>query len=308
MITKKVIQYEGFGKCVELCNGIVRVVATLEFGPRIIRYSFAEGENMFFENPDKSFGDGGEDFDRYYGKGAAWYIYGGHRLWTSPEILPRTTYPDNDPVSYELTESGVILTPPIQKWNQIGYVIEITLSENSSDVTVSHRITNHGPWDISLAPWPITVMAPGGTEVIPQPDVVNGCLSNRQLALWAYTKLNDPRVSWQHKFIVLKQDPTVDAPFKFGINSQHGYALYFNHGDVFIKRFDLVENGTYPDGGMSYETYTNKLFLEMESLGELQSIAPGNSITHNEYWALEKGELPPLDDDSLETAVKQYVK
>ena len=46
----------------------------------------------------------------------------------------------------------------------------------------------------------------------------------------------------------------------------------------------------------------------MESLGELQSIAPGNSITHNEYWALEKGELPPLDDDSLETAVKQYVK
>ena len=41
------IQYGGFGRCVELSNGEVDIVATLDCGPRIIRYGFTGGKNMF---------------------------------------------------------------------------------------------------------------------------------------------------------------------------------------------------------------------------------------------------------------------
>lgn len=307
MITKREIVYGEFGKCLELDNGIIRLVVTLDFGPRIIRFSFVDGENMLFEDPKRSFHKTEEALDKVYGKGAAWYIYGGHRLWTSPESIPRTIYPDNDPVSVELTDKGAVFTPPVQKWNQYGCRIEVSLQEDSAEVTVKHRVTNYAAWDVTLAPWAITVLSTGGTEIIPQPVKNTGLLPNRQIAFWPYAKATDSRLSWLDRYIILKQDAKAEDAFKMGINSQHGCALYFNHGDVFVKRYDAKEDGVYPDGGMSFETYTNPRFLEMESLGELRTLAPGAFAEHTEHWSLKKGELPELNDEALDKAVAEYV-
>ncbi len=308
MIAKNTIQYDGYGKCLEISNGIVRLVVTLDFGPRIIRYSFADGENIFFEDKDRIFFEEGNEMKEAYGENARWYIYGGHRLWTSPEALPRTYYPDNDPVDVTLTERGAIFTPPVQKWNQYGYAIEVCLSEDSSDVTVIHRLTNYGPWDVTLSLWPISVLSPGGTEVFPQPTYDAGMLANRQMAFWSYVKMTDSRLGWLDRYITLRQDASVDDNFKMGLGSDHGYALYFNHGDVLVKKFDAKRGGNYPDGGMSFETYTNPLFLEMETLSELKTIAPEETAEHVETWSLFKGQLPELSDDVLDKEVQKYLK
>ena len=308
MVTQKEIQYEGYGRCLEIANDLVRLVVTLDFGPRIIRYSFLDGENILFEDKDRVFFEQGETFDNAYGKGATWYIYGGHRLWTTPESFPRTYYPDNDPVAVELTEDGVILTPPVQKWNQYQYSFIISLSENSTDVTVKHTLTNHGAWGITLALWPITVLSPGGTEIVPQPVRDTACFPNRLMAFWDYDRLNDERLTCMKQYIVLRQDADTVERMKFGINSQHGYAMYFNHGDMFLKRFTPNLEGTYPDGGMSFETFTNPLFLEMETLSELQMVEPGRTIEHTEQWSLYKASLPELSDDAIDMFTKQYIK
>ncbi|MBE7041359.1 MAG: hypothetical protein E7400_05275 [Ruminococcaceae bacterium] len=308
MITKKEIQYDGYGKCLEISNGIVRVVVTTDFGPRIIRYSFIDGENMFYENKDRSFGASGEDFDKAYGEGSAWYIYGGHRLWTSPEIRPRTYYPDNDPVAVKLTENGAIFTPPMQKWNQYQYTFDVSLAEDSTKVTVKHSLTNHGAWDVTLALWPITVLSPGGTEIVPQPVRKTDCLPNRNMAFWDYVQMDDSRLTWLKKYILLKQDCAATCNIKFGINSQHGYAMYCNHGEMFLKQFEPNLEGNYPDGGMSFETYTNPMFLEMETLGELQTVAPDATISHTETWSLYKAEMPELSDEGLDAFTKKYIE
>ncbi len=308
MITKKEITYSTFGNCLELSNGIVRLVITTDIGPRIIRYSFIDGENVMFEDTEHSFCGKGETMDQTYGEGSFWCIYGGHRLWTSPERSPRVIYPDNEPVTVTPTENGAIFTPPVQSRNQVMLEIEVSLSENSTDVTVTHRVKNCAPWSVTLAPWAISVLAPGGTEVFPQPTLNTGLLGNRLLALWPYTKLTDSRLTLLDRYLLLYADETVSDKFKLGMNSQHGCILYFNHGDVFIKRFSPNPKGTYPDGGMSFETYTNGLFLEMETLGELKDLEPGKTAEHTEFWSLAKGDLPEINDDSLEQAVKQYVR
>lgn len=308
MITKQEIQYEGYGKCLEISNGKVRVVVTTEFGPRIIRYSFADGENMFFEDKERVFSATDEAFDKVFGQGATWYIYGGHRLWTSPEASPRTYYPDNEPVHVTLTENGAIFVPPVQKWNQYQYAIEVSMAENSTNVTVKHSLTNHGAWDVTLALWPITVLSPGGTEIVPQPVRDTVYLPNRNMAFWSYDRMNDSRLTWLTRYILLRQDAAADVNIKFGINSQHGYAMYFNHGDMFLKQFSPNLEGTYPDGGMSFETYTNPLFLEMETLSELQTVAPGATISHTENWSLYKAEMPELSDEGIDAFKAQYIQ
>ena len=183
----------------------------------------------------------------------------------------------------------------------------MALEESSSQVTVTHRVTNCGAWGVTLAPWAITVLAPGGTEVFPQPVRDTGLLGNRLLALWPYTKLTDPRLSLLDKHLLVRADESISDKLKLGMNSEHGQVLYFNRGLVFTKRFSPAENGVYPDGGMSFETFTNGLFLEMETLGELKELAPGETATHTETWSLAKGEFPGEDDTLLEKAVKQYV-
>ena len=130
----------------------------------------------------------------------------------------------------------------------------------------------------------------------------------RNMAFWDHTVLNDDRLTWMKRYILLRQDKSATGNVKFGINSQHGFAMYFNHGDMFLKQFEPNLNGTYPDGGMSFATYTNPMFLEMESLSELQSVAPGATIEHTEHWSLHKTDMPELTDDAIDAFKKQYIE
>jgi len=303
-ITAKEIQYKNFGKCIELTNGIIKVIVTVDVGPRIINYSFTDGENIFWEDINRE--ETTDEVVEAYG--SPWYLYGGHRLWTSPEASPRTYYADNDPVDYSFIPDGAIFTQKIQKTNQIQCQIAVSLSPDSSDVKICHRITNRNAWNIEFAIWALSVMSQGGLEVIPQPTTDTGLLNNRVIGIWPYAKFTDPRIKWGDRYITMVQDPLNQPAYELGINSEHGFAMYFNHGDVFVKKFDVVKNGKYPDGGMSFESFVCGLFLESESLGELKNVAPGETIEHYEYWSLQKGDRPQnTDDDTLDCLVSQYM-
>ena len=78
-ISVKEIDYKEYGKCVEISNGTVDVVVTVDVGPRIIRFGFIGGENELCEAPGASQPLIGGPV------GGVWKIKGGHRLWHSPE-------------------------------------------------------------------------------------------------------------------------------------------------------------------------------------------------------------------------------
>ena len=88
------IKHEVFGNCMKMSNGIIELWITLDFGPRVIHFSRIGKENVFCE--DKKMSPIGEPYEVYGGELSK--LYGGHRLWVSPEILPRCYYPDNKPV------------------------------------------------------------------------------------------------------------------------------------------------------------------------------------------------------------------
>ena len=128
------------------------------------------------------------------------------------------------------------------------------------------------------------------------------------MALWPYTKLTDKRVIWGDRYVSLTQDKNNSDKFKFGINSEHGFSLYFVNGDLFVKKFSPIANGNYPAGGMSFETFTSHLFLEMETLGETHEIAPDETVEHCESWSLYREPKPEFfDEDALDELVKKYV-
>lgn len=303
-VTVKETEYGGWGRCLTISNGEVELVASLDFGPRILRYGFAGGRNHFMEDPEGRIVNGGDHFAPV--GGGAWKIYGGHRLWTSPEVEPRTTYPDNEPVAWRPIENGAILTPPQERWNQVQKEIEIRLSPEGTEANVVHSVTNEGPWAIEFAVWALSVMAPGGTAIVPLTTRETGLLPNRVLALWPYSDMSDPRVTWGRKYVRLRQDngPT---PFKLGTSNEDGWAAYANGGELFLKRYTHVPDGTYPDYGVSFESYVCDHFVELETLGELRRVAPGETAVHEEVWQLA-ADFPDAASLEDEAAVERALE
>ncbi|NJJ41294.1 hypothetical protein [Paenibacillus apii] len=299
------IIYGNYGKCVEVTNGTISLVATVEFGPRIIRFGFTGGDNVFFEDTERQFKETGGDFSVV--GGGEWHIYGGHRLWTSPESVPRTIYPDNGPVRWRTAGNGIVLTPDTETWTHVQKEIEVQMNPESGEVTIHHRITNTGAWPVTFAPWALSVMAEGGKAIIPQAKRETLVLPNRVLALWPESQMNDHRVYWGERYILLQQDETA-KPFKFGTNNDEGWAAYFNKGQLFIKTYLHNIHAVYPDYGVSFECYTNHLFLELETLGELKTVAPLETVSHTETWKLIRNASLSLDNENeLESAIRPYL-
>src|SRR4051794_12955774 len=152
-VTVEKVAYQGWKNNLRLSNGDVELIVTLDVGPRVISYRLADGKNVFKEYAGQLGKAGEKD----------WQIRGGHRLWVGPEDLTRTYAPDNAPVQLqELKILGrVRLTQPADAYG-IQKQMEIRLERTGSRVTVLHTITNVGKEPAELAPWALSVMAPGG--------------------------------------------------------------------------------------------------------------------------------------------------
>lgn len=306
----EITEYKNFGKCLKLSNGIIEALVTVDVGPRIIRFAFPGGENFLHEDIGRESVTSGDVIEDVFGKGSKCELYGGHRLWLSPEDMPLSYYPDNDKVVWHEIPGGVGLIPPAQRVNEVQYRIEVVMSADKPRLHVGHFIQNIGQSTKRRAAWALTLLAQGGLEVVPQPLHDTGLLANRVLSLWPYSDMSDSRVYWGKKFISLRQDPGIRSKFKFGINNLRGWASYFNHGGMLVKKYECNPGGNYPDYGTSFETFTNNLIMEMESLGELVDITPGSTIYHGEEWSLfDHVERPaPDDEQTMETLTRLYIE
>jgi hypothetical protein len=107
--------------------------------------------------------------------------------------------------------------------------------------------------------------------------------------MWAFSDLSDPRWTFTNKYMILRQDSRVATPTKLGHFNSKTWGAYWLAGELFVKRYDADPSKSYPDLGASYETFTNDLTLELETLGPLTRLEPGERLEHTERWSLHRG-------------------
>lgn len=269
-------------RCIELSNGEASIIASTDFGPRIVSYSLAAGENILGWHPEAAVRT---DLGR-------WKPYGGHRLWMAPENMPLSYAPDNEPVQIE--EHGDLSLSLSAKEDAAGIEkrITLTLDETGSRLTLEHQITNRGGAREASA-WALTIMAPGGEAVIPNepfaPYSGETLLPVRSMAVWSYTDFTDPRWTFTKDEIRIRVDESLGHQQKIGILNKQGWAGY-RLGDLFFRKsFEYVEVASYPDMNSNTEIYTAGGFVEVESLSPLRKLEAGDSITYIETWELTRG-------------------
>jgi hypothetical protein len=294
------ISYQGWENCYCYENASLKVIVTTDVGPRVIHISTAGGENQFFVNEDASGSSGSVEF----------VMYGGHRFWTSPESKERTYVPDNYPVKATIEGNIFSVTAPIEP---IGVQKTLTLepATNSNGIKVSHVLANKGNQPIEIAPWGLSVMRSGGTAIIPlPPKALHTELLTPTLSFthWGYTDITDPRWGWGEEFLFLRQDEHVERPQKIGIHSGRDWAAYLNNGNLFIKIAKYLPNVVYPDFGSHFEFFTNDYMLEIESLGALGVLKPGDQAIHSEYWFVYDNVKTVISEEGVTKNIFPLVK
>jgi len=273
--------YKNYGNCICLENGTIKLIATIDVGPRIVYFGFCKGQNVLFEDTERNF----YEINRGYG---VWYAYGGHRIWCAPEKMPETYLPDNSKVAVEFENNILTLTPAkTALGKQFELVIEM---DGSNTVRVENRITNCSGKAAKFAPWSVTGLAAGGTEIIPLCSDNNGFLPNRTMALWSYSDIKDPRFTLADKYALLRHDASAKTAFKVGFNVTGNQVIYVLGNQILRKTFEDYKNASYPDFCCNFETYTNNLFLECELLGELRNYQSGETAVITEKWELQPTE------------------
>ncbi len=281
MPTIETVSYRGWKRNIRLTNGQVELIVTQDVGPRIVRFGFIGGQNAFGELPEQMGGAGEKE----------WMIRGGHRLWVAPEEKPKSYELDNAPLEIRKISGGIRAIQSPGPLTRVQKAMDITLADRRNEVTVVHRLTNKGRQAITLASWALTVMAKRGVAIIPLPKKISHTdrlTHNQNWSLWGYTDLSDPRWTIGQRYILFRQDPRRE-PNKIGIAHREGWVAYLRNGLLFIKRFKRIPGAIYPDGDVNFETFSNQQILELESLGPLVTLRPGQTAAHTETWTLHRG-------------------
>jgi len=296
------VEYKGWHNCYRVTNGEIEAIVTYDVGPRIIRFGFVGGQNMFKEYAEQ-LGKTGE---------AAFQLRGGSRVWKAPEDPVATWAPDNVPVNIKITPTGLIARAPVEPLTKLQKEIEISMEPTGTKVTVSHRITNHGLFPLEFAPWVLTMMAQGGMVVSgfpPRGTHPANLEATNPLVMWAYTDLSDPRWKFTKKYMTLKQDPNNSNAQKLGTFNVDTWAAYILNGEAFVKRAKADPTKTYTDFGCSFETFTNNDFLEIETLGPMTKVQPEQTVEQVEHWGLYKNVRPTsITDEELTRVLEPLLK
>lgn len=283
-----------------LRNEHLRLDFLTEAGPRLVRlFRAGSDENLLADVFDFTVPTPWGDYA----------FLGGHRLWYAPEEMPLTYLPDLEGLRFEEFAGGVRLFRPAPPQTGIAKSLEVRLLRDRPALTILHELRNDGGSPVELAPWALTQLPLGGTAVLPLasgPVDPPGLLPNRNFILWPYTSLADDRLRLTETAILVRAEGRM-PPLKVGCACLPGWMAYWRAGVLFVKRFSHRAGAVYPDLGSSAESYCGDRFIELESLGPLVRLEPGQTVRHEEAWELYSDWDQPFVSDTIRSVLEREI-
>jgi hypothetical protein len=294
---EEIEKYKALGRALRLTGAGLEAIVTLDVGPRVMHLSLPGGPNMFADDCPLT-----EELP----DGTVFAYYGGHRVWHSPEAFPRSYSSDSHPLArHERYHDGILLVQDQEPWTHIVKSVELRFRETS--IAVKSSLTNGGAWPIEMAVWSPLLGALNGRLVLPVVQRNTGLLPNARYVIWPYARMDDPRVHWGQRYIVVDHDVHAETQFKLGYANELGWMAYLDNGCCFVKKFRHERGARYPDGGCSSEAYTAGWGIDIESLSPFELVDPGETISYEEEWfVFECPRRPAPDDDEIAGVLEAF--
>ncbi len=253
----------------------LRIEYLKEGGQRIIRlFRHGDDRNLLAETPEFGWDTSNGRFD----------LRGGHRLWHAPQTN-HTASPERLPCEIWQEGLSLCLFQRPDRWNRLAKQMDIALDGDYPALTIVHTITNEGSTPLDLAPWAVTQLPLGGQAVLPLPGERSANVPGSVLAFWPYVRLPDPRLQLEGDCMRFNAGPH-ENEFKLGYFNLAGWVTYERQGVRLTKRFEPQPGKPHADAACNVEIYCNNEFFELETLGPLVTLQPGQSVHHIETWEI----------------------
>ena len=161
---------------------------------------------------------------------------------------------------------------------------------------------NTGSNPFHLGPWAVTMLRPGGEAILPlqsETDDPHGLWANRQLVFWPYTDIRSAHLTLSNRSVIVTANMTTGA-LKIGAPNPTGWMAYRFQNTLFVKRSVYQPDRVYLDRQASSQIYCNPSVIELETLGPVLNLAPGQSTQHQEIWQVfQEGDWPERSGNIL---------
>jgi hypothetical protein len=294
--------YHGWPDSLVLSNGKAEVTVVPRIG-RIMQFGFAGEEGVFWENRAL-------DGVPAVWNPNNWINFGGDKAWPAPEgewskhmrlnaWQPPPAF-DGTPAQARVDPNGdVVLTTTVDVFYGIRVERRIHLDGELPVMTVTTSYERVADKPIKAGIWVITQLR--NPERLYIPRAGKSQFSEGYVLL---SKAPPPSVRVQPRWLSLERDTA--SAYKIGADA--GTLLWV--GKTAALRIDSprVAGAEYPDKGSSAEIYTNPNpleYIELEMLGPLQTLKPGDRIERvNTYTLIRRTQSDP--DREAERILQQW--
>lgn len=301
-VTSGRVDFFGYQDCIELRNEHTRVVLGHHAGGRVLAFSL-NGVNAIYLKP----GQEGWVWD-----GANRTDLSGGRCDIGPEkLIPKRDALWLGPWEAEVVGPGKArMTSVEDAATGVQLVRDFELDSDRSRLTFTQTMRNVSDRVTRWCHWSRTFSTGHGICVVPIDDrskFPDGYIMYGPGAVMDY-KPDDPNIYRDGDYLVVRDTPV--RP-KLGMDAMVGWFGYLTKDDLlFVKQYP-----TYPDrvyNEMAALTisiwYKDDRVCELEPIGPMEELAPGESASFTETWTLIPHDFPAdrkVDPKAIATIVEQ---
>lgn len=283
--------YHAWQEALRLRNPHVEVIAVPAVG-RVLSFRFHDGENVFWED----FSLRGKRGDA---SGKEWVNFGGDKTWPAPEAewkkftgspkwMPPAAF-DALPVEGRIEGNTLVLISPDDAAYHIRTIRRIALAPDTAEMTIETTYERTGGTPAKVAIWVITQFTDPVAVYVPV-----GFRSLFPAGHYVFGATPWPQLTATETLLRVTRDPK--TPHKLGSDADR--MLWIGETALCLVSTPRVRGVEYPDRGASAEVYTNpdpKTYVELETLGPLALLHPGDRISQTNTYQLQRrrpGETP----------------
>ncbi len=298
------IDYAGYSDCIKLENENTRIILGPHCGGRILEYSW-KGENGIYLDADHN--------GWVYEPGKPTIDPSGGRFDIGPEaVIPK--HPDlwlGKWTAEIIGPRAARLTSVEDRATGVQLVREFRLDESSSHLSCKQIIKNVSAETQAWCHWSRTFARGGGICLIPLTP--HSRFPGKYIMYGPGPVMNyrpnDPNIRVRDGFLEILGTPK--RP-KLGIDSYVGWFCYLMKNDLmFVKSFPTYPDRVYNEmAGLTISIwYYKDMMCELEPIGPMEKIAPGESAAFTEEWWLIPHKFPKqgseVDLDGIRRIVNQ---
>ena len=305
------VDFAGYRDCIALHNGSTRVILGPHCGGRVLEYAL-EGANVLHLDP--AFDGWVYDPD---GEPPPQLCPTGGRLDIGPEMLvPRR--PELWLGGWEaeiVDDHSARMTSPDCPAAGVRLVRDFVLAPYSSRLTYTQTMTNISNRETRWCHWSRTFGRGHGICIVPLTPELSRY--PKQYVMYApgrgiLAAPEDPSIRVREGFLEVFDTPAFP---KLGVDSYAGWFAYQTTNDLlFVRRYPAYPDRVYNElAGLTLSLwYLKDVVCELEPIGPMQVLEPGQSASFTEEWWLASHSFPAqrdaLDLASVEAAATQAIR